>query len=63
MQGDVKGETSTNVDTGMASGDYVFQHPEADTMLLSAYAKLRIRNYTRTVVLDCEDRDVFVQAA
>ncbi|KAJ8347042.1 hypothetical protein SKAU_G00284430 [Synaphobranchus kaupii] len=54
---------STNLGTGMSSEDYVFKHPEADTMLLSAYAKLRASNYTETVVLDCEDTDVYVQAA
>ena len=58
-----EGERSTNLGTGVASGDYVFKYPEADTILLSAYAKLRSRNYTGTVVLDCEDTDVFVQAA
>ncbi|KAJ8356940.1 hypothetical protein SKAU_G00197340 [Synaphobranchus kaupii] len=66
VRGDIiycEGETSTNLSTGVANGDYVFKHPEADTMLLSAHAKLRTRNYTGTVVLDCEDTDVFVQAA
>ncbi|KAJ4921706.1 hypothetical protein JOQ06_002006 [Pogonophryne albipinna] len=58
-----EGERSTNLGTGVASRDYVFKHPEADTILLSAYAKLRSRNYTGTVVLDCEDTDVFVQVA
>jgi hypothetical protein len=58
-----EGETSTNLSTGVASGDYAFKHPEADTMLLSAYAKLRTRNYTGAVVLDSEDTDVYVQAA
>ena len=43
---------SNNLTTGMASSDYVFKHPEADTMLLSAYAKLRNGNYTGEVVLD-----------
>ena len=32
-------------------------------MLLSAYAKLRSQNYTHPVILDCEDTDVYVQAA
>ena len=58
-----KGERSTNLSTGVANGDYVFRHPEADTMLLSAYAKVRASKYTGTVVLDCEDTDVYVQAA
>jgi len=58
-----EGEMSTNLSTGVANGDYVFKHPEADTMLLSAYAKLRTGNYTGAVVLDSEDTDVYVQAA
>ena len=66
VQGDViycEGEMSTNLTTGMASRDYVFKHPEADTIMLSAYAKLRNGGYTGPVVLDCEDTDVYVQAA
>ena len=66
MQGDIiycEGEVSTNLSTGVANGDYVFKHPEADTMLLSAYAKVRTTNYTGPLVLDCRDTDVFVQAA
>ncbi len=66
VQGDIiycEGDKSTNLSTGVASGDYVFKQPEADTMMLSAYAKLRIGNYTGAVVLDSEDTDVYVQAA
>lgn len=66
VQGDIiycEGEVSTNLSTGVANGDYVFKHPEADTMLLSAYAKVRTTNYTGPLVLDCGDTDVFVQAA
>ena len=47
----------------MANVDFVFKHAEADTMLLSAYAKLRASNIKETKVLDCEDTDVYVQAA
>ena len=66
VHGDIiycEGETSTNLSTGVANGDYVFRHLEADTMLLSAYAKVRASKYTGPVVLDCEDTDVYVQAA
>ena len=41
VQGDIiycEGEVSTNLSTGVANGDYVFKHPEAETMLLSTYA-------------------------
>ena len=54
---------STNLRTGAASVDFGFKHPEADTMLLCAYAKLRAENYKEVVVLDSEDTDVYVQAA
>ena len=57
VQGDViycEG-VSMNLSTGVANGDYVFKHPEADTMLLSAYAKVRTTNYTGPVVLNCRD--------
>ena len=59
----VRAETSTNLSTDVASTDYVFNHPEADTMLFSAYAKLRDGDYNGTVVIDSEDTDVYVQAA
>ena len=57
------GENSTNLSTGTVSQDCVFKQPEADTMLFSAYAKLRAENYTGAVVLDSADTDVYVQAA
>lgn len=56
-QGDIihcEGEKPTNLSTGMANGDYVFRHPEADAMLLAAYAKVRASKYTGPVVLDSE---------
>lgn len=65
VQGDIvycEADKSTNLCTGIESRDYTFEHPEADTMLLSTYAKLRAENYTGTVVLDSEDTDVYVQA-
>ena len=37
VQGDIiycEGEVSTNLSTGVANGDYVFKHTEADTILL-----------------------------
>ena len=66
VQGEIiycEGNTATNLSTGMANGDYVYKHAEADTMLISAYAKLRAGNCTRTVVIDSTDTDVYVQAA
>ena len=53
---------SSNLGTGMTSGDYAFKHTEADTILLFAYAKLRTQHYTGSLVIDSEDTDVYVQA-
>lgn len=58
-----EGERATNVSTGVANTDFIFRHPEADTMMFSAYAKLRTGNFNGAVVLDSEDTDVYVQAA
>ena len=55
------GETSMNLNTGVANTGYVFKHTEADTILLSAYMKLRTRDYTGTFVFDSDDTDVYVQ--
>ena len=41
----------------------VLKHPDADTMLLSIYAKLSMDNVSDIVVLDSEDTDVYAQAA
>jgi len=41
-------EMSTNLRTGAASVDFGFKHPEADTMLLCAYAKLRAKKLQRS---------------
>lgn len=45
------GETSVNMNTGVESWDLGFKHPEADTMLLSAYAMLRAKKYSAAVVI------------
>ena len=58
-----EGEMSTNLRTGAASVDFGFKHPEADTMLLCAYAKSRAENYKEVIVLASKDTDVYVQAA
>ena len=56
-------DTCTNLKTSVQSDMFVFNHPEADTMLFAAYAKLRSDNYTGAVVIDSADIDVYVQAA
>ena len=55
--------TASNLSTGLANGDYVFKHVEADTTMFSAYAKFRVGNWTGTVVIDSTDMDGNVQAA
>lgn len=50
-----EGGTSTNVSTGVANTDFIFRHPEADTMMFSAYAKLRTGMFNGVVVLDIDD--------
>ena len=50
-----------NLNTGVPNTSYVFKHTEADTILLSAYMKLRTRDYTGTFVFDSDDTDVYVQ--
>ena len=55
------GETK-NIGTGEHYPNLDFNHSEADTMMLTAYAKLR-SEYNHAVVLDSEDIDVYVQAA
>ena len=47
----------------MTNDEFGLKHPEADTMLLSIYAKLRMDTVSDIVVLDSEDTDVYVQAA
>jgi len=58
-----EGEISTNLSTGITSTDFGFKQLEADTMLLSACAKLLNGKNDEVVVIDSEDTDVYVQAA
>ena len=57
-----EGDVAENLTTGGDEDAFAFQQVEADTMLLSAYGKLR-ESYDGTVVIDSEDTDVYVQAA
>ena len=57
-------DSAVNLTTGSNENEFVFSHTEADTMLISAYAKLRDScNYNGAVIIDSEDTDVYVQAA
>ena len=56
------GQRLTNLSNGMDDTDFVFQHYEAETMLISACAKIRASDSQIAVVLDSEDTDVYVQA-
>ena len=40
-------ELSTNLSTGVTNDEFGLKHPEADTMLLSIYAKLRMNNVSK----------------
>ena len=57
----VRGTVPENLTTGADMNEYCFYH--ADTILLSAYYKLRENGYTDDVVIDSEDTDVYVQAS
>ena len=50
-------ELSTNLTTGVTNDEFGLKHPEADTMLLSIYAKLRINNISNIAILDSEDKE------
>lgn len=56
-------EMAINLGTGEVLTYLRLNHAEADTMLLSAYAHLRMKGTVHDVVLDSEDTDVFVQAS
>ena len=59
-----EGEMSTNLTTGKMLAEFCFNQVEADTMLISAYAKMREEiNFTGTIVIDSEDTDVYVSSA
>ena len=47
----------------MVSTDFGFKHLEADTMLLSAYAKLMAENNKEVVILVSEDIDVYFSSS
>ena len=57
-----EGDKAVNLTNGNIENDFVFSHSEADTMLISAYAKLR-ESYDGSVIIDSEDTDVYVQGA
>ena len=56
-----EGEEARNLGTGEHVG-VGSNHTEADTKLLTAYAKLRSRNYMHPVVMDSEDTNVYAQS-
>ena len=56
------GET-TNTSIDQVNTCFIFRQTEADTILLSIYARLRDNGHTDGAVIDSEDTDVYVQAA
>ena len=57
-----EGGKATNIGTGENDPNLYFNHSEADTMMLTSYAKLR-SEYDHAIILDSKDTDVYVQAA
>ena len=55
-------DVAEDLTTGRQENDFAFQQVEPDTMILSAFAKLR-ESYNGRVNIDSEDADVYVQAA
>ena len=51
-----------NLTSGRKENDFAFQQVQVDTIILSAYAKLR-ESCNGTVIIDSEDMEVYVQAA
>ena len=58
----IEGGKATNIVTGENDPKLYFNHSEADTMMLTLYAKLR-SEYPHAIIIDSEDTDVYVQAA
>ena len=57
-----KGDVAENLTNNREENDFTFQQAEADTVILSVYAKLR-KSYNGIVIIDSEDSDVYVRAA
>ena len=54
---------SKNLLTDAIETEFIINHAEADTVLLTLYNQLRINEYDGAVIIDSEDTDVYVQAA
>ena len=57
-----EGHVSKSFTSRKDENDFAFQQVEADTMILSTYAKLR-EYYNGTVIINSEDTDLYVQGA
>ena len=57
-----EGDVAENLTRRREENGFVFQQVEADTIILSTYAKLRV-SHNGTVIRESEDTDVYVQAA
>ena len=56
------GSSATNLLTGTAVDEFAVNHAEADTAIFTIYYQLRENGCEKTVVIDAEDTDVYVQA-
>ena len=52
-----------SLSSGNVKDDLSFNQCEADTIMLSFYAALRLSGYSNPVVIDAEDTDMYIQAA
>ena len=53
---------TTNISTDQVNTCFIFK-TEADTILLSIYARLGNNSHTKVAVINSEDTDVYVKAA
>ena len=56
------GEDCVSLSTGHTKDSLSFSQDEADTIMLSVYAALRLSGYSDPVVIDTEDTDIYIQA-
>ena len=58
-----QGNFAENLTTGQPDTRFIFDHAEADTMMLTGYSIIRNNGDVDEVIIDTEDSDVNVQAA
>ena len=56
------GSSARNLSTGTAVDEFAVNHAEADTAIFTIYYQIRENGCERTVLIDAEDTDIYVQA-